>query len=489
MKFALRSALAAALVGLSLPAAAATLADVLAAADANDPQWKATSASFRARKEISTQGRAGVLPSVVLSGEFTDNSRDVAGATLDYDASQVMMQATQPLLRFDRWFQYQTARAARSQVDAEFVTAEQDYLVRVTETYLSVLRATEQLAYARAEETAFARQLEQAKQRFNVGLIAKTDVHETQAAYDLVKVGLIVAESQLSIARARLETLTSNRYSTLSFPGEDMPVALPAPEGANAWADRAREGNAQLIAARHASRAAQQNARAAAAGHLPNVDLFARHVESDSPGSTPPAFANVDTTMDTIGLQLEWPLFVGGAINSKRKQASHESDAAQEGLRAAELNAVEGARTQYRILEADVLNVGARKQSILSAQSALDATQAGYEVGTRNIVDLLQAQRNAFAARRDLANARYDYILDLLKLHRAAGSLSREAILEHNRWLTVSLKLDDGQPAFDPNAASPAAGASVAPAAPAAPAPATRATGTRAPATPAAPKQ
>ncbi|MFZ5756975.1 MAG: TolC family outer membrane protein [Pseudomonadota bacterium] len=449
----MRLLFAAGLLALAGPAQAENLADILAAADANDPEWKAARATYEARRQVLTQGRAGVLPSVVATGEMTENTRETGGASADYDSTQLTLQATQPLLRFDRWFQYQTARASRSQVDAELVSAEQDYLVRVVETYLSVLRASEQLAYARAEEAALARQLEQAKQRFNVGLIAITDVHETQAAYDLANVGLIVARSDLSVARSRLQTLTGKRYSKLAFPGEDMPTAMPAPEGADAWADKAREGNPQIIAARHASRAAQQNARAAAAGHLPSIDAFARVTESDGPVSMTPPITNVDTTTETIGLQLEWTLFAGGAVNSKRKQAYLESDAAQESLRAAETNGVEGARTQYRVLEADVLRVGARKQAIVSTQSALDATNAGYEVGTRNIVDVLQAQRNAFASRRDLANARYDYILDLLRLHASAGSLSREAILAHNQWLNVTLSLDDGQPVVDPNQA------------------------------------
>lgn len=461
---ALRPLAVASLLGLAMTANAENLVDVLAAADANDPQWSAVRASYEARKQVLTQGRSGLLPSVVASGDISQNEREVSGTpgyTTDYDETVLALQATQPLLRFDRWFTYQTARASRSQVDAELVNAEQEFLVRVTETYLGVLRASEQLAYARAEETALARQLEQAKQRFHVGLIAITDVHETQAAYDLAKVGLIVAESQLSVARARLQTLTGKRYTQLAFPGEDMPAELPPPEGAEAWAAKAREGNSQLIAARHAARAAHQSARAAGAGHLPTVDAYARIAETETLNTYAMPPSEIDVSSQSIGIRVEWPLFAGGAITSKRKQAYAESDAAQENLRAAEINAVEGARTQYQVVQADVLRVGARKQAIVSAQSALDATQAGYEVGTRNIVDLLQAQRNAFAARRDLANARYDYIIDLLQLHRAAGSLSREAITAHNQWLNVTLALDNGSPVVDPNAAvgQPAAGA------------------------------
>lgn len=452
MKFPLSTlAFSLALLGFSLPASAANLADVLAAADANDPQWKATTATFHGQQEVLAQGRSGILPSLVLTGDKTEHSIESPAGTVDYDSTGWAIQATQPLLRADRWFQYQAARAARSQVDAEFASAEQDYLIRVTETYLAVLRAAEQLAYARAEETAFSRQLEQARQRFNVGLTAITEVHETQAVYDLTKVGLILAETELAVARTRLETLTGVRHASLAFPGEDMPVQLPEPASATAWSDKAREHNAKLVAARHAARAAHQSAQAATSGHLPNIDLYARRAESDSPASlSAPVITNIETTSDAIGLQLQWPLFAGGAINSKRKQARYENDAAQESLRAAELNAVEGARTQYRLLEADVLRVAARKQAIVSAQSALDATQAGYDVGTRNIVDLLQAQRNAFAARRDLANARYDYILDLLRLHAAAGSLSRETVVASNNWLNVTLNLDhttQGSPA------------------------------------------
>lgn len=478
LRLALRPLAAASLLGLAMAANAENLVDVLAAADANDPQWSAVRASYEARKQVLTQGRSGLLPSVVASGDVSQNEREVSGTpgyTTDYDETVLALQATQPLLRFDRWFTYQTARASRSQVDAELVNAEQEYLVRVTETYLGVLRASEQLAYARAEETALARQLEQAKQRFHVGLIAITDVHETQAAYDLAKVGLIVAESQLSVARARLQTLTGKRYAQLAFPGEDMPAELPPPDGADAWAGKAREGNSQLIAARHAARAAQQSARAAGAGHLPTVDAYARIAETetlDSSGAPLLPPSEIDVSSQSIGIRVEWPLFAGGAITSKRKQAYAESDAAQENLRAAEINAVEGARTQYQVVQADVLRVGARKQAIVSAQSALDATQAGYEVGTRNIVDLLQAQRNAFAARRDLANARYDYIIDLLQLHRAAGSLSREAIVAHNQWLNVTLSLDNGTPVVDPNAAVGAPGAGAGAPSPAAAAPA-----------------
>lgn len=460
MRLTKRFVLAAGLLGLAISSASAeNLADVLAAADANDPQWKATRASYDARREVLTQGRAGVLPSLVLAGEemskdVEDNASGVSGS---YDSSVLSLTLTQPLLRFDRWYQYQSARSARSQVDAEYVQSEQDYLVRVTETYLAVLRATEQVSYARAEEAALARQLEQAKQRFNVGLIAITDVHETQAAYDLAKVGLIVANTDLAVARSQLQTLTGKRYSSLAFPGEDMPVVVPAPEGADAWAEKAREGNAQLIAARHAARSAQQNSRAATAGHLPNVDFVAQRVDSQAGAfnsAPPPVILDTDTTVDSIGVQFSWPLFAGGAVNSKRKQANYEYDAAQENLRAAEITAVEGARTQYRIVEADVLRVEARKQAIVSAQSALDATNAGYEVGTRNIVDVLQAQRNAFAARRDLANARYDYILNLLRLHRSAGSLARGTLTDGNKWLNVTLALDDAQPTFNPDAAA-----------------------------------
>ncbi len=446
---------AASLIGLSISAAAENLADVLAAADANDPQWRATRASIDARREVLTQGRAGMLPSLVLSGEDKTNDAEdnLTGTSSSYDSQTVALTLTQPLLRFDHWFTYQSARAARSQADAEYVTAEQDYLVRVTETYLAVLRAEEQLNYSRAEEAALSRQLEQAKQRFNVGLIAITDVHETEAAYDLAKVGLIMANTDLAVSRSRLKTLTGKSYSALAFPGEDMPVALPAPEDAESWAVKAGEGNAQLIAARHAARAAQQNARAATAGHLPNVDIVAQRVDNQTSFIFGPTPTPIDTTTDSVGLQFSWPLFAGGAINSQRKQANYVADAAQENLRAAELNAVEGARTQYRIVEADVQRVAARKQAIVSAQSALDATNAGYEVGTRNVVDVLQAQRNAFAARRDFANARYDYILDLLRLHKAAGSLARGSLLDGNKWLNVTLALDDGAPVIDPNAA------------------------------------
>lgn len=452
MKFALRSLYAVGLLSLAVSAAAENLVDVLNAADAQDPQWKSTRHSFDARREVLAQGRSGVLPSVVVTGETSQNTAEIGNTSTDYDSTQWAVTARQPLLRFDRWYQYQTARASRSQVDAEYVGSEQDYLVRVVETYLNVLRATEQLSFAKAEEAALSRQLEQAKQRFNVGLIAITDVHETQAAYDLASVTLIVARSDLSIARARLQVLTGRYYTQLAFPGEDMPAELPTPDSAEAWAESARKGNPKLIAARHAARSSQQNARAATSGHLPNVDAFARYADSDNPGGSIP-FANVESTTTTVGLQLEWPLFVGGATNSKRKQAYYESDAAQENLRSAETNAVEGARTQFLVVQADVLRVTARKQAVVSAQSALDATNAGYEVGTRNIIDVLTVQRNAFAARRDLANARYDYILDLLRLHSAAGSLSREAIIAHNYWLNVTLSLDDALPVVDPNAA------------------------------------
>lgn len=436
---AVRAASLLAVTALPGLAAAETLSDVLAAADASDPQWRAVKAGFEAQRQVLGQGRAGVLPSLVLSGEMLENEREQGPLSVDYDSTSIALQLTQPLLALDKWFTYQASRAQSSQAEAELVSAEQDYLIRVAETYFGVLRAGEQLAVARAEEAAYARQLEQAKQRFNVGLIAITDVNETQAAYDVARVNLIVAESDLMVARARLHTLTGKQYAQLAFPGDDLPVQAPAPNSADTWADKARQGNAALIAARHAARSAQQSARAATSAHLPTVDFIARRVESDSPASYIPPVTNVDSTTDSIGLQANWPLFAGGAINARRKQAAYQSDAATENLRAAEINAVEGARTQYRIVEADVLRVTARRQGVVSAQSALDATTAGYEVGTRNVVDVLQSQQLAFGARRDYANARYDYMLGLLRLHKAAGSLSRQHLNEASQWLSVTM--------------------------------------------------
>lgn len=434
-------------------ARADSLRDIYEMALQNDAQLKAEQAQYRATLETENSARAALLPQISASYDYTDTERNVEqeSFSVDRDTGTIGVINTltetsiaqdgysfslqQAIFDLPAWFTFQSGKEITRQAEATFAANQQNLILRVVEAYLAVLRAQDNLAATRAQERAFERQLEQTQQRFDVGLIAITDVHEAEAAYDLAQVNRIVDENNVDVALERLSVLTGRRHSNLDVLDEDFDIKKPEPLDRSAWVEFALANNFNLKAARYAEEAARQSAKASRMAHAPTLRGSANYSDTETDGSltrTPatPFDASPDNQTDitSFGLTLEMPLFSGGAVSAERRRAAQEFIGAREQRINLSRNTVTNARSLHMTVLSDVARVAARRQSIVSSQSALDATQAGYEVGTRNIVDVLNAQNTLFAAQRDYANSRYDYVLNMLRLKEQAGLLSPEDI-------------------------------------------------------------
>lgn len=431
----------------------ADLTDVLNAATDADPQWAAAQRILDADQQLATQGRAALLPSLTASYSHSRNYRDFEGTGTSDDArftSQVAaLTLVQPLFRPDAWQSNRQGKALSSAGEARFEQARQDFLLRVTQRYFDVLRRWEDLHTAQAEERALSRQLEQTQERFDVGLVPITDVEEAKAFYDLSRAGLIMAQADFDISCDQLEALTGQTWNTLAGLREDLPMSGPEPAQPSYWMEQARSNNPQLLASRYEAEAAKASAKQRSAAQLPSVNLVGR-LESNRMshvyGATLPlAIANTEYDGKSIGIEASMPLFAGGGLNSQRKEAHYRYQAAEEAYRLVWRDVGQSAQSLARQVQASALNVEARKQALRSAESALRATESGYEVGTRNIVEVLAAQRNLYANQRDYSAARYDYIIVSMQLQAMVGDLSTEDLSLVNGWLSkdISVELND----------------------------------------------
>lgn len=436
MKLRLALSIATLLAPLAAHAAPLTLSATLERAQANDPQWSAIKHGYEANREVVNLTRAGLLPKV--NGQVTTAKVEAEPKGYDaygYNSRTWGVSLTQPLFSMESWHSYQAGKATLSQVDAELKAAEQEFLLRVATTYFELLRAEVDLETRKAEESAISRQLEQTKQRFQVGLVPKTDVQEAQSAYDLSVVGRIGAEAAVQVARRNLASLTNSSVDEVKDLQANMPIGAPQPADQDAWIKRAHENNPSLLSAQSAEKSASETYKSKRAGHLPTLNLVGSHGFSSGIQRGAAAFAMPDATQTSIGLELNIPIYNGGAVSATRRQSLNQyyqaKDQVQYSRQTADLNAA----NLYLLVNTHVQRVSAYAQSIRSAESALTATQAGYDAGTRTIVDVLAVQRTVYSARSDYANARYDYVIDSMRLKQVAGVLSTADILAVNEWL------------------------------------------------------
>jgi outer membrane protein len=416
------------------PASSKTdLVTVYQEAAANNADLAAARADYAARREVVPQARAGLLPNLSAGANLSDTRTDVdtslGSQSISRSGTVYQANLSQPLFRADRWFQLQAAEATDEQAALELSATEQGLILQSAETYFAVLRAQDNLASTKAEEAAFKRQLDQANERFDVGLSDKTDVLEAQAGFDTARANRIIALQQVEDAFQTLITLTNRDFAALEGIEHSLPILAPTPNDAKAWVDTAAAQNLNLQASNYAVSAAEETLRQRKAGHAPTLDAVASFQKGDndslgfSNSGTPPRFSD-DVEQRSIGLQLNIPLYSGGLTSSQVREAYqrvNQSEQLRESLRR---QVVQNTRNLHRAINTDVETVQARKQSIISSQSALEATEIGYQVGTRNIVDVLDAQRQLYSSVRIYNNARYDYIINNLRLKQAAGTLS-----------------------------------------------------------------
>ena len=410
-------------------------------AKATNPQLAAAAANRQAIVELKTQSRSGLLPNVILNGAIDRRqSNDLTvndKPTYSTDKSAAI-RLQQPLFRYDRWIELKQADSRIAEAEAAYSAAEQDLMVATAERYFNILSAQENLAFANAEKDAIARELDQAKQRFEVGLIAITDVHEAQARHDLAVSQEIQAASQVETARDTLRETVGQYYDHLDEVIEDLPLAIPEPADPDAWVKQASEQNLEVLAAQAAAETARQEMRRQRAGHLPTLDL---NVSSDyrkqtnNFGST--SF-NTERNDNSIGLGFDMPIYQGGLVNARTREARHRLSQASEQLHQATRKAELDTRTAYRGIQTDIAQIKALAQSLVSTQTAVEAAEAGFEVGTRTVVDVLNAQRESFKAKFNYAQARYQYLVDQLRLKRATGSLSQADVEKINSFLQTA---------------------------------------------------
>ena len=422
-----------------------SLLDIYNEALENDPTYKAAEYSYLADKELKVQGRAALLPSITLSGstnwnEYYQNKE----LQQQYNSFSTSARVTQPLFRLDTWFQYRQSKSLTDAAEADFAFEQQNLLVRTAELYFGVLRAIDNLNAAISEEKAIKKQLDQAKQRFEVGLSAITGVQEAQLAFDLSKASRIRTEGSLYSARESLNALIGREIFSLNELGDSLLIDLPTPSSKQKWVELALENNYQLKAAYLRKKAAKSSARSVASNHLPKIDIVGSQSESETNQFNYEGF-NIDgqgipvpsvTGRRNYSIQLSMPLFQGGAVNSRRKQAYSQYERANENTLFTERRIIQEVRSQFSNVLTLVANVNAQKQAVISATSALEATQVGYRVGTRNVVDLLQAEKNLYSAEKNLANAKYDYILANLRLGLASGTITPADIVKINNLLS-----------------------------------------------------
>ncbi|MGD9299025.1 MAG: TolC family outer membrane protein, partial [Thiohalocapsa sp.] len=401
----------------------------------SDPTLREAEQTLYATREIKPQARALLLPNFGVTGEVDYQNVDASGTGVTGSFNRSDSYSTQRLAAvvnqsvYDRgnWVRLSQADDTIAQAEAAYRSAQIDLMVRTTQAYFGVLEAADRVRVEEALVAANERQLEQSKQRFEVGLVAITDVNDSQAAFDRSRANLITAENALNNAWEALRRIIGPVSVPLARLGDQLPLAPPQPNDINIWAETALANNYAIIAARESAEAARKDIEIERSGYYPSVDLQAGYDVSRSG-----AQFNTDSDTGFVGLTLNVPIYQGGAVASRTRQAGHQFRAAQDRLdqqRRAVINQVKDA---FRGIISSISDVRARQAAIVSARSSLESTQAGLEVGTRTQVDVLNAQRALFQAEFDYLAARYDYIINGVLLHQATSTLTRDVLAKGN---------------------------------------------------------
>jgi outer membrane protein len=450
---------------LSFAAAGADLVTVYQRALQNDPQIREADANRLAARESKPQAVAALLPQLEANGTYSKVEQEFSRTNLqlsnaldpnsplipvnittdsETDGHQYQIQLRQTVFRWDQWSTLRRANAEVAQAEADYMAAQQELIQRTAQRYFDVLAAQDTVDAAQATLEAFSRQLEQADKRFEVGLIAITDVQEARAAHDQAAAGVIAAKRTLATAQELLRELTGESFDALATPVDDLPLKSPEPTNEDQWVSTALDQNLRVISARLATDIAKEDVRIARSGHLPSFDIVASRSDQDfsgtqtsrdAAGAPRESPADQAQTTDTIGVQVTVPIYSGGATSSRVRQRVYLHRAARERLERANRETERAARDAYLGVISEISRVRALRQALESSRTALQATEAGFEVGTRTTVDVLDARRQLFEAQTDYSRSRYDYILNVLQLQLATGTLGKEDLDEINAFL------------------------------------------------------
>jgi outer membrane protein len=422
-------------------ASALDLSEAMDLAQQYDTTFQAAYANYLASIEASSLSTSAILPQIGFNAFYQQGrtENDKAGVVNKSDNNNDGYSINLNQVIFDKTvfdnLDQGDAIAAKAVADLE--SAKQDTIVRVATAYFNVLTAIDTLETASAEKKAIGKQLEQSEERFNVGLSAITDVKEQQASYDISVADEIIAINDLSNKREALRVIINVYPDKLEIARPDIPLVVPEPMDINAWQEKSLQGNFLLLATKYSVDAAQSAYDGSKGGHYPTLGLNASYgvINSDDRNfSGIPIPANENTDAKVI-ISLDIPIYSGGFTSSTVRQKLSQLDQAKALQEQEKRKTIALARSAYLSLEADIAQVKARQQAVISTQTSLDATMAGYDAGTRTSVDVLLSQRLLYSSQRDYSAARHTYITDILELKRVAGTLTISDIDEINKWL------------------------------------------------------
>jgi len=435
MRTRLPTLIAALLCGLASASRAEDLLQIYDMAVQSDPRLREAEQTLFATREVKPQARALLLPNL---GVVDYQDVDARGNSQfgrfsrrdDFSTQGVQAVVSQSVYNRANWMTLSQADNLIAQAEAEFRDAEISLMVDTTEAYFRVLRAADAVGVQESLVRANERQLEQSKQRFEVGLVAITDVNESQAAFDRSRADLITAKNALDNAWEALRTIVGSIRLPLARLGDTLPLAPPDPNQIDVWAETALRANYGIIAASEAVGAAKKTIEIERSGHYPSLDLQAGYDFARSG-----AQFNTDSDTAFVGLTLNVPIYQGGAVASRTRQAGFNFRAAQDRLDQTRRQVDQQVKDAFRGVLTSIEDVKARQAAVVSARSSLESTQAGQEVGTRTQVDVLNAQRLLFQAEFEYLSSRYDYIINGVRLHQATSTLTRDILAKGNAWL------------------------------------------------------
>lgn len=408
---------------LAVPAHAGALHDLYLRALDNDPQLKAAEATYNADREALPQSRAALLPQAALNADTTRSET----RTFDGNSHGYTLSLSQPVFDASSWFGFRRGQVLDRKAQTEFALAQQTLIQRTVDVYLAVLRAQSALDLARAQERALKRRLDQVNAQFEVGLIAITDVLDAQASYDDASVQLIDAQGALRNSFEAIERLGGSSVEQVSPLKGDYPIQTVSPSSPDSWLERALKDNLTYQVSQFDQQVARRTLQSAKAERLPTVAIEMQSGETTQQGDW--------SDSNSIALTLSMPLFTGGSLSSGISEANLRNQAALYSQEDQRRNLIEQTRSLLRDLNTSVESVKARAQSIKSRETALQATEEGFSVGTRNVVDVLDAENALYQAKLNYANARYDHVSTLFQFKQVVGSLNPEDIIALDSWL------------------------------------------------------
>ncbi len=421
-----------------------TLLDIYQQALRNDPQLASALNANKAAQEIIEQGKALYRPVINFTASANNSRTDVRflenniqGGRANFDNYRAGLEARQPIYRKQNLVQMDQAETQVSQADKQYNLSQQALILRSTEAYFQVLIAQDQITLIEAQKEAILSQLEQAKATFEVGTATITDVNEAQARYDLTVAQEVAARNELEIAKRSVQAITGEIPEALASVKKDINVQ-PLQQSMQDWQAIARKSNLNIQVQEDTLKLAEQEVKRANAGHLPTLDLVASYTDSYVNGSPTPFNAGNQLKNATIGLQLDIPLYQGGAISSQARQAVYNKQKAEDDLTLSIRQTDLETQRNFLNLNTSIAQVKAFEQALTSSQSQLDSTNLGYEVGVRTSVDVLNAQQQLFSAKRDLLQSRYNYLVNIIRLKAASGLVAQADLVDLNQQLIAN---------------------------------------------------